>query len=572
MGQVSLEQTCLKQTNTAISELARSPLFKSDPRTLSSVERNKLCYRRAKAFCNAYGLNISDIVYMTPKFCKMNLQPLAGLDIGTLNLLSIQTNLFIGTLGPFAVNRPELNSILQAAMNFEISAQYMLTELNHGLDTRNLQTTATILPDGDIDLHTPSPGDAKAMPPTTTRSGLPVVAIVMARLVYKDKDCGIKPFLVELGDGEQMCENITARALPTRTGAHPVDHALTYFNHVRLPQSSLLGSIEKATDERESFLSTIHRISVGTLLVSGSIVPCLKIVAFVMNRYSRNRSVTGADGRPMAVIGFRTQSLPILHAVAQYSVLEAFLASATASYLDNNMDPRVRHGIATAFKAVAVNHFDKTTKAMSERCGWHGHYAHNQILQLELEMRGAATAEGDIRVLVIRLASELLIGRYQLPPPRRPTSSIARHEASLFAEAKALFQRSSNGNHRSENFNRDILPLALPLVEAIGHRMAYEAAQEANVDPKVIQLYETGVIKLDSAWYAEKGGISRENQREVESQAADALLPHLEDIMEESGMQDYCNAPMSSRNLMDQFIDGLELFEGNAKPSLLARL
>lgn len=37
----------------------------------------------------------------------------------------------------------------------------MLTEVNHGLDARNLQTTATILPGGDIDLHTPSADDAK---------------------------------------------------------------------------------------------------------------------------------------------------------------------------------------------------------------------------------------------------------------------------------------------------------------------------------------------------------------------------------------------------------------------------
>lgn len=37
----------------------------------------------------------------------------------------------------------------------------MLTEVDHGLDARNLRTTATIMPDGDINLHTPSPDDAK---------------------------------------------------------------------------------------------------------------------------------------------------------------------------------------------------------------------------------------------------------------------------------------------------------------------------------------------------------------------------------------------------------------------------
>jgi hypothetical protein len=102
--------------------------------------------------------------------------------------------------------------------------------------------------------------------------------------------------------------------------------------------------------------------------------------------------------------------------------------------------------------------------------------------------------------------------------------------------------------------------------------MACEAAHEANIDPRIIQLYEAGVLQEDSAWYAEKGGICREYQREMESQAADGLLPQLESIMQESGMQDYCKTPMTSGALMDQFISGLELFEGDAKPSLLARL
>ncbi|CRL24160.1 unnamed protein product [Penicillium camemberti] len=45
-------------------------------------------------------------------------------------------------------------------MNFDISAQFMLTEVNHGLDARNIQMTATILSSGDIDLHILSSNDA----------------------------------------------------------------------------------------------------------------------------------------------------------------------------------------------------------------------------------------------------------------------------------------------------------------------------------------------------------------------------------------------------------------------------
>lgn len=172
----------------------------------------------------------------------------------------------------------------------------------------------------------------------------------------------------------------------------------------------------------------------------------------------------------------------------------------------------------------------------------------------------------------IGLASELLLGRYEIPPPRTPTSSIAQHEASLFSEAKYILQHSAKGNHRSRNFDRDILPLALPLVEAIGYRMAVEAAQEANIDPRVIKLYEAGVMKEDPAWFAEKGGLCRDLQREMEAQAADDLLPDLKDIMQQSGMQPYCNAPMTSKVLWDEFVAGLETFEGNAPSRLLARL
>lgn len=176
------------------------------------------------------------------------------------------------------------------------------------------------------------------------------------------------------------------RALPKRTGAHPIDHAVTYFNHVRLPKSSLLGDIKEAGDKREGFLSAIHRVTVGTLLISGVAIPVLKVAAFIADRYSRNRFVTGQNGEPMAVIEFRTQCLPLLHAVAQYSVLEPFLFSAATSLRDKNIDPRVRHGIATAFKAVAMNHFNKNIKAMIERCGWHGHFEHGQLLQLEVSI------------------------------------------------------------------------------------------------------------------------------------------------------------------------------------------
>lgn len=39
-------------------------------------------------------------------------------------------------------------------MSKPIRAQFLLTEVGHGLDAKNLETTATLLASGDFELHT----------------------------------------------------------------------------------------------------------------------------------------------------------------------------------------------------------------------------------------------------------------------------------------------------------------------------------------------------------------------------------------------------------------------------------
>lgn len=67
------------------------------------------------------GLTLNDILYITPKFWSLHREPLTASDAGAYTLLSIQFNLFVGTLAPFALKRPELRPILQSALDFDIS-------------------------------------------------------------------------------------------------------------------------------------------------------------------------------------------------------------------------------------------------------------------------------------------------------------------------------------------------------------------------------------------------------------------------------------------------------------------
>jgi len=41
-------------------------------------------------------------------------------------------------------------------------------------------------------------------------AGLPRIAVVMAKLIVKGEDRGIRPVLVALGDGKEMCKGVTS--------------------------------------------------------------------------------------------------------------------------------------------------------------------------------------------------------------------------------------------------------------------------------------------------------------------------------------------------------------------------
>lgn len=164
----------------------------------------------------------------------------------------------------------------------------------------------------------------------------------------------------------------------------------------------------------------------------------------------------------------------------------------------------------------------------------------------------------DIRFL--GLASELLLGRYQMPPARDPSSLLARHEKGLFDECRTIMQ-GMNKSHRSDEFNCLILPRCQALVEAIGHRMAYEAAVQAGVQPDLLALYEAGVVMLDSSWYVQHAGLSREAQFNTESHALNAVLPQLEKMLDDTGAEPYVTAPILSQEAWDAFVAGLDTYE-----------
>ena len=158
---------------------------------------------------------------------------------------------------------------------------------------------------------------------------------------------------------------------------------------------------------RLNFMKVIWRVGVGSLALSNVTTATLRVGVYIAGKYSLRRKVTAPDGSPVPIIAFRTQQLPIFHALAQAFILDAYAKDAAQRFSDPDVDPQVRYGIAAALKAVMVLHCQTSLYSLAERCGAQGLFEHNQIIQLQLEMRGVAIAEGDVLALCIRKSSVL---------------------------------------------------------------------------------------------------------------------------------------------------------------------
>jgi len=198
--------------------------------------------------------------------------------------------------------------------------------------------------------------------------------------------------------------------------------------------------------------------------------------------------------------------------------------------MERTSDHRVRHAMSVIVKTTVCRHFQRCVFALAERCGAMGTFEQNYMARIEAEAKGVIITEGDVLTLCIRLFSELLLKRYEVPLPDANESLLARHAWSILEENAQLLSQINDG-HRSMQFNSLILPQSENVIEAMGHALAYSTAMKAQLPRDVLDIYECAAIRQDPAWYSDKGGISRIGQRIQEDRAVTSMLPRLSDYL-----------------------------------------
>ncbi|KAF4610262.1 hypothetical protein D9613_010657 [Agrocybe pediades] len=549
-----------------VNQLYSHPLFNVRTELLSRDEQVSLSYQRARLVMQTYRLTSQDVQFCSSRFWELMCDPILSLDIALFTILAAHIGLTIGTLSRHLRRRPDFKPLVQRLLRFDTVGIYLLTERGHGLDSFNIETTATKTSDGYI-LHTPREEAAKFMPASTPSFNIPKVALVMARLIVDGEDRGCRFFVVPICNEREMYAGVHSTRLPPRSGTGPLDFSITSFDHVHLPPSALVASdindISKPARPLEAWWNEIWRIQLGTMAVPAPWISAIKSIAYIGGKYSMHRSLLGKNNVPTPIITFRTQQWPIAHATAVGMIMANWYPTAVRYAMEEVSDPSLRHALSVVIKATVCRHFQRCVSEVAERCGAQGTFEQNYMAKIENDGKGVIIAEGDVLTLCIRLFSELLQKHVTIPLPDPSSSLLAQHAASLMQENADLFL-SLNCEHRSDAFNFLILPQSQTVIEAIGHALAYTAAVEAGLPQPILDVYECAIIRQDPAWYSEQASITRMEQRLREDAAVSAFMPHLDEYLDGLGIENYVSAPIVSDESWKGYLEHLPVFSGNA--------
>ena len=363
---------------------------------------SQACVKTKLTFVFILDLTAEEIGTCSQRFWDHQQDPVFAIDPGLANLVTCSLNLFVGTLYPLLPGRPHLKPLVDQALRGEIFGNLFLSELGHGLDIQNLETTATKVADGFI-LNTPSDGATKYvddylsmdpqistiwyrfMAPTLPIAGFARWGIVMSRLVVGGEDRGVHPFLVQTSDEHGMRPGVTNVCLPIRSGSL-VDYSMTTFRNVHLAENAFLGvSLEKPKDKRTLLHKYIWRIPVGTSAIGMPAVVSCKMMACIASDYSFRRHIGGQKDK-MPIISFRTQSLPVLYSVAISHVFSAWMPRVAAFYMDKRNDFETWTSLGVVFKATVNRLVAQATRDLGERLGAQGLFPQNHLGVLEVRL------------------------------------------------------------------------------------------------------------------------------------------------------------------------------------------
>lgn len=151
---------------------------------------------------------------------------------------------------------------LPGVLNLELPGVYAMTEIGHGSDVGNVDTTATFIPeDNEFEIHTPFRAAWKEFLGNAAKDGK--AAVVFAQLITKNVNYGVHAFFVPLRDADgNFLPGVGGEDDGFKGGLNGIDNGRLHFTNVRIPRTNLLnklGDVDENGDYSTSIPSSGRR-------------------------------------------------------------------------------------------------------------------------------------------------------------------------------------------------------------------------------------------------------------------------------------------------------------------------
>lgn len=414
---------------------------------------------------------------------------------------------------------------------------FAMSELGHGSNVRDLETTATYDPaTSEFVIETPTPTATKEWIGNAANDGR--MMTVFAQLIVGGHNHGVHALLVPIrrDDGTVM-PGVRITDTGHKEGLNGVDNGRIRFEKVRIPREHLLDRFGAVSPDGEytspienpsrRFFTMLGTLVGGRITIALSALSAVKTALTVAIRYGNRRRQFGPPGGPETLLlDYRTHQRRLLPALATTVVLDIALSQLVNRFTQlDERDGREVEGLAAGLKAYTTWFAQRAITDSRECCGGQGYLAVNRIAVLRRDIDVWTTFEGDNTVLMQLLAKGLLSGYRQEFAELGVIRVLTRRAAAALRALNPMIARRDDEEHLRD-------PAAqLALLKYREARLLDAAARRLRASMKTTDATTAIVLVQDHLMHLATAHVERESLEAVQAEierAPATLRPLLE--------------------------------------------
>lgn len=334
-------------------------------------------------------------------------------------------------------------TFLPDVVNFKTPGSFAMTEIGHGSDVANIETTATYdAKTQEFIINTPSRTAWKDYIGNAAKHGK--AAVVFAQLLVKNENHGVHAFYVPIRGGifNTLLPGVSSEDDGHKGGLNGIDNGRLAFNNVRIPRLNLLNRYAEVSPDGEysssieskgkRFFTMLSTLVQGRVSLVGAVTNAEKLALTIAIRYAHKRSqFKNSSGEEQTLIDYQTHQERLYPKIARlYGSIGMHQSLAELFHKVFNGDASEEEKTlletnAAAAKSLATWNALDTIQKAREACGGQGFLTENTLVQLRKDLDVYATFEGDNHVL-LQLVARRLISDYA-EKMKHPSISDSMH-------------------------------------------------------------------------------------------------------------------------------------------------